>query len=254
MKKKYPILEFDDSPNAVIEPSGHIDPIDIAEHCVLCFFLDVINKVRKSHGAKIVARRKWEAGMRYIYEIRYKKKRLSFYHPGVGAPLAAAMLEQSIAMGCRKFIVCGGAGVIEKNLHVGHLIVPTSAIRDEGTSYHYLPPAREIQSSPKAVATIEQVLKQKGIKYKLSKTWTTDAPYRETRRKVILRRKEGCLTVEMEAAALFAVAQFRGVTLGQILYAGDDVSGDEWDTRRWQSRGKIREELFWLAADACLKL
>lgn len=254
MKKKYPILEFDYTPTAIIEPSGHINPIDIAEHCILCFFLDAINKVRRSHRAKIVFESKWESGIHHIYEIRYKRKRLSFLHPGVGAPHAAAMLEQSIALGCKKFIVCGGAGVIEKNLHVGHVIVPTSAIRDEGTSYHYLPPAREIKSSPKAVAAIEQILMQKGIKYELSKTWTTDAPYRETKKKVQLRCREGCLTVEMEAAALFSIAQFRGVTLGQILYAGDDVSGDEWDDRRWQSRDKIREELFWLAADACLKL
>ena len=58
----------------------------------------------------------------------------------------------------------------------------------------------------------------------------------------------------MEAAALFAVARFRNVLLGQILYGGDDVSGEVWDERRWNSRKSIRENLFWLSVEACLKM
>ena len=86
------------------------------------------------------------------------------------------------------------------------------------------------------------------------KTWTTDAPYRETPVKIAARRAEGSLTVEMEAASLFAVAQYRQVVLGQILYGGDDLSGEAWDRRGWQSHKAVRENLFWLAADACLEL
>ena len=78
--------------------------------------------------------------------------------------------------------------------------------------------------------------------------------YRETAARIARRRAEGCLTVEMEAAAFFAVAQFRGVTFGQLLYGGDDVSGEAWDSRAWQSRVSIRERLFWLAAEACLSI
>jgi uridine phosphorylase len=137
---------------------------------------------------------------------------------------------------------------------VGHLIVPTSAVRDEGTSYHYLPPGREVDASPEAVAAIERVLQDRGRRYLLSKTWTTDAFYRETPAKVQLRKSEGCLTVEMEAAAFFAVAQFRRVPFAQILYGGDDVSGNEWDHRGWHERASVREVLFWLAAEACLLL
>jgi uridine phosphorylase len=88
----------------------------------------------------------------------------------------------------------------------------------------------------------------------LGKTWTTDAIYRETPARIARRRAEGCITVEMEAAAFFAVAQFRGVTFGQILYGGDDVSGDLWDDRDWDRQTSTREKLFWLAAEACLRL
>jgi hypothetical protein len=58
----------------------------------------------------------------------------------------------------------------------------------------------------------------------------------------------------MESASLIAVAQFRNVPFGQILYGGDDLSGAEWDNRQWQSRSEVRESLFWLCADACLTL
>ena len=97
-------------------------------------------------------------------------------------------------------------------------------------------------------------MNERELPYRVGKTWTTDAPYRETVKKIQTRRAEGCLTVEMESAALIAVAQFRGVTFGQALYGGDDLSGGEWDNRQWQSRSEIRENLFWLCADACLSL
>ena len=86
------------------------------------------------------------------------------------------------------------------------------------------------------------------------RTWTTDAPYRETPGKIAARRQEGCLTVEMEAAALAAVASFRGVPLAQVLYGGDDLSGQSWDHRSWQSQAEVRDNLLDLAATAALRL
>ena len=132
--------------------------------------------------------------------------------------------------------------------------MPSSAVRDEGTSYHYLPPGREVAATPDVVAVLESVLTENRVEYLVAKTWTTDAFYRETPAKVARRRAEGCLTVEMEAAAFFAVARFRGVAFGQLLYGGDDVSGNAWDSREWNSRTSIRQRLFELAAQACLRL
>ncbi len=250
-RRRYPILELDTTPVAVLEPSAVSRPSDVPEHCVLCFFQDVIDGLRLN-GAREIGRRRSELGNHPINEIDFDGRRLVVVHPRVGAPMAAAMLEALIAMGCRKFIACGGAGVLDGAIAVGHIIVPTAAIRDEGTSYHYLPAAREIEPSPRAVAAIETVLKARGYDYLAAKTWTTDGLYRETRAKVLMRKREGCLTVEMEAAAFFAVAKFRGVEFGQILYAGDDLSG-EWDHRNWM-RHEVRERLFVLAAESCLKL
>jgi uridine phosphorylase len=252
----YPILEFDSEPTAVIEPTLIHSPINLPERCVLCFFNDVIRAVDASETIKteIAHHIGSEIGKVPVYIVEHEGQPCTVVHPGVGAPLAAAFLEEMIALGCSKFIACGGAGVLNGDLVVGHLVIPTSAVRDEGTSYHYLPPGREVAPSPEGVATIEAALTARHLPYVKGKTWTTDAIYRETAGKVARRRAEGCITVEMEAAAFFAVAQFRGVTFAQILYSGDDLSGGEWDSRDWHKRGSIRENLFWLAVEAALRL
>jgi nucleoside phosphorylase len=139
----YPILEFDPSHEALIEPSKVIQPRDVPEHCVICFFSEVIEKVVAGHAARPIVDYRWEDGPHRIYEIAMNGRRLAFYHPGVGSALSSALLEEAIAFGCRKFIACGGAGVLNKDIAVGHLIVVSSAIRDEGTSYHYLPQAEK---------------------------------------------------------------------------------------------------------------
>jgi uridine phosphorylase len=254
MDVPYPILEHDPEEEAYIEPSRVNKPRDTPEHCVLCFFRDTIDKVVREKQAKIVVDNRWEDGPHPIYEIEHKQRRVAFYHPGIGAPFAAGLLEEAIAFGCRKFMVCGGCGVLEQGIALGDLIVVTAAVRDEGVSYHYLPPAREVDVDPVAIASLESVLQDQGIFYRLGKTWTTDAAYRETRSRIARRRREGCITVEMEAAALIAVAQHRKVLLGQVLYAGDDLSGETWDPRGWQRYEEVRERLFWLSMDACLRL
>ena len=253
-KKEYPILEFDDSKEAVIEPSKILEPIDIPEHCVLAIFKEVLDKPFGNKDAKRIHQIQSELEPLPIYEIKVNDKRLAVTHPGLGAPFEAAMLEELIALGCRKFIACGGAGVLQKDIVRGMVVIVNSAIRDEGTSYHYLPPSREVKANSKVIAFIEKVLQKHKIKYLIGKTWTTDGYYRETKDKIALRKSEDCLTVEMEASALLAVSQFRNVEFGQILGAGDDVSGEEWDARYCDERASHREKLFWLAVESCLLL
>lgn len=253
-QREYPILEFDPTPEAMLEPKRLIKPRDVPRHAVACFFQDVISTLVQDRGAHIVKHLRSEIGTHPVYEMEVDGQRLAVFHPGVGAPLCAATVEEVIALGCEKFIACGGAGVLRPDIAIGHALVPTSAIRDEGTSYHYLPPAREVSATPEAVAALVATLEAHGVEHLVTKTWTTDAVYRETPEKIRLRKDEGCATVEMEAAAFFAVAQFRGVTFGQVLYGGDDLSGAEWDSRHWNRHTSVREKLFWLAAEACLRL
>ena len=253
-RHEFPILEFDPSPGATVEPGSHIQEKDVPEHCVPVFFQDVVDRVIAEEGGREIACMGSEMGRHPLYEFERDGKRIAFFQPGLTAPFAAAMLEEVVAFGCRKFIACGGAGVLGSDVAVGHIVVPTAAVRDEGTSYHYLPPSREVEPSPEAVEAIRSTLSGRDIKFLEAKTWTTDAIYRETPDRIRRRRKEGCLTVEMEAAAFFAVAAFRRVTLGQLLYAGDDVSGEKWDHRDWNRRDDVRNLLFELAVEACLAL
>lgn len=248
-----PILEFDADPTAFIEPRTLIRRREgLPAAVVACFFQDVITTLVARHAAKVIWHLRSEIGTFPVYEFLFEERPFLVFHPGVGAPLAAGYLEEIIALGGERFVACGGAGALRPDLALGHLIVPTSAVRDEGTSYHYLAPGREVAATPAAVASIERTLRRHALPYLLGKTWTTDGLYRETPAKIARRRAEGCATVEMEAAAFFAVARFRGVAFGQILYAGDDLSGDLWDSRDWTNHASVRERLFWLAAEAAL--
>jgi len=252
----YPILEFDATREAIIEPAKLLDPLpNMPEHCVLCFFGEVFRDLVTAGRLTLLHNCISEMGKHPLYALETEGgQRVAVFHSGVGAPLAIGLLEELIALGGRKFIACGGAGVLNRDIAVGHVVIPESAVRDEGTSYHYLPPSREVMGDPAAIRTLERVLQRHHVPYIVGKTWTTDAFYRETPDKVARRRSEGCLTVEMETAAFFALAQFRQVTLGQLLYGGDDVSGDDWDHRDWEKRTSVRERLFWLALEACLEL
>jgi len=249
----FPILEFDPARQAIIEP--HMDmsnPLkDAPERCVITFFREVLLDLEKRGLLKTVHTMRWEVGPNPIYELEWEGQRLLVIHPGVGAPLAAGYLEEMIALGCRKFIACGGAGVLDREIALGHAVILTSAVRDEGTSYHYLPPGREVPSDAAATEALAQACRRKNLPYNLGKSWTTDAPYRETVGRRDRRWAESCSVVEMEAAAFFAVAQFRGVQFGQVVYGGDLVVPEGWDDRGWTKRAE-RELLFWLAVDAVM--
>lgn len=255
MNDLFPILEYDPTAAAIIEPGQMVQPLaGMPEHGVICFFQDVIDHFVAEGRLTLLTKLRTEMGAHPVYAFHHGHQAVALFQPGMGAPFAAVLLEEVIALGCRKFIACGGAGVLDREIALGHLLVPTSAIRDEGTSYHYLPPSREVAAHPAAVAAIERVLQQHKIDYLLTKSWTTDALYRETQAKLMQRRAEGCLAVEMEAATLFAIAQFRGLPMGQLLYGGDNLAGEVWDSRGWYEHWTVREKLIALAAEACLLL
>lgn len=251
--RQRPLLDFDPARRAFIEPSEQVRPEDVPKACVITFFGDAVERLRQSGRARLVSENRWEDGPHPLSVIEHEGRQVAILQAGVGAPLAGALLEETIAAGCRSFVVCGGAGVLV-DLTVGHLVLVRSAVRDEGTSYHYLPSARYFEADQEAVGVLRQVLVERAVPFVAGRVWTTDAPYRETPSKIEERRAEGCLAVEMEAAALAAVAAFRGVRLAQVVYGGDDLSGESWDHRSWQSRADVRDDLIGICATAALRL
>jgi len=253
-RKEFPIIEFDTEREAIIEPRVYATEGSIPKKVVLCFFYDVLANLEKEGKLEELGTLQSENGPLSIYKLEFEGQSYTVMNPCVGAPLAAGVLEEMIAHGGKYFMVAGGAGALNPSLVAEHLVVPTSAVRDEGVSYHYLPPSREVAQHADGVAAIESVLTEKGVPFVKGKTWTTSAFYRETINARDLRVKEGCVVVEMEAAAFFAVAAFRDVPLGQILYAGDLVVPEGWDGRNWSSRYDHRANVFWLAVESCKRL
>lgn len=255
MNTDYLILEFDDSKDALIEPSKVLKPVDgIPEQCVLPIYNTVIETLQADGLLTHVKDIGTSMGPMPVYRMTHEGKDIAVAHPGFCALFVAAVLEELIAFGCRKFIACGSAGVLDSGLAKGTVVVPNIAVRDEGTSYHYVSPRRDIAAQDDVVQIIQAVLESHGVPYEIGKTWTTDAIYRETTARIAKRKAEGCLTVEMECAAFLAVAAFRGVRFGQLLATGDDVSGQEWDPRHMEEHKSFPERLFWLSVEACMKL
>lgn len=254
----YPILEFDPRRDAIVEPGGPKVTRPAPQRAVLCFFQEVIQSLFEEGQLTEIGALRWESGHNPLYILKVQTipgvREVLVAHAGVGAPLAVGFMEEIIALGVRSFIACGGCGVLRPDIAAGHPVILTSAVRDEGTSYHYLPPSREVAASPHAITALEEACKKMNIAYQLGKTWTTDAPYRETQARREMRVAEGCDVVEMEAAAFFAAAQFRGVTFGQVVYGGDLVVPEGWDWRGWNERADDRRLMFQLAVEACLHL
>jgi uridine phosphorylase len=148
---------------------------------------------------------------------------------GIGAPVAAVVLEELIALGARRFLSIGVAGGLHADLEVGEPIVCSWAVRDEGVSHHYLPP--DVIAAPNAdlTASLADQLTADGLAFRTGASWTIDAIFQETVDEAVHYADQGVLTVEMEAAALFAVAACRGVPLASAFCVSDSLAGGEWE-------------------------
>lgn len=167
---------------------------------------------------------------------------------GIGAPSTAMVMERLAAVGVEVFLSVGWAGCLTRDVDPTDVVVVDRAIRDEGTSHHYLEPARDVAATERLVDAVDATLAEAGEAVHVGGTWTTDAPYRETAVEVEHYAAEGLLTVDMEAAATFAVARHRGVDVGAA-FVPSDYLGDEWDPRFDDAREHV-VDLFPLASDA----
>ncbi len=247
-KEKYPIIEFDDCRDAVINPSHLQKEYDILPYnkLVISFFGEAINILLEE---KRIEEYLTISGENPIVIYKFVDADVLLTHGMVGCPACAGNLDVATGIGIDKVMFCGGGGVLDKTIEVGQLLVVEGAIRDEGFSYHYVEPSRIIYSQVDVTGAVCTYLGERNIPYTKGLTWTTDAICRETRERVAARREEGARIVEMEQAGCIAVAQFRGIKYGGIIYAGDDVSGEEWDQRNWRSRNGIRYALIDICKD-----
>ena len=248
-RHEFPILEYDTEPHGIIRPNRKGLAV-LPGRCVMTFFREVLDEYVAAEGLTELSAYNSENGRFPVYRAERGGVEFCVVQAQVGSAAVATMADFLFGYGVKTLIACGGCGVLE-DVPAGDVIVPTSALRDEGASYHYLPPSREIELDEKPVEAIRRTLEKHNTPYVLAKTWTTDAFYRETPDMVAYRRAEGCAVVEMECAALTAVARFRGASFGQLLYSGDYVA-DDYDERGWSGNTTARGRLFTLALEAIL--
>lgn len=163
-----------------------------------------------------------------IREGRWQDKPVTLSGPAPGAPYAVMVLEKLIALGVQRVMAFGWCGSLRPEVRIGDLVIPETALSEEGTSGHY--PLAE--PDPRAAAglclTMQNRLTAAGQAFHAGKVWTTDAPYRETEAKVREYGSQGILAVEMEMSALFTVARFRGVALAGLLVVSDELFSLTW--------------------------
>ncbi len=241
-RDKYPILEFDDSREALISPNRLMEKYEKlpTSKLIITFFGEAISALIEE--GKIVKHTEIK-GENTLVLYKYVDDDVMLMHGMIGCPATAGFLDELTGIGIDTVMFSGGGGVLDGNIKPGELLVVEGAIRDEGFSYHYVEPSRIIYTQKDVRRTVCSYLADRGIPYIEGITWTTDAFYRETKELIKYRREEGAKIVEMEQAGCIAVSQFRGIKYGAIIYGGDDVSGKEWDSRSWRSNKGIRYSL-----------
>lgn len=232
-KNEIPLLEYDSDMNAVIMPDHDSTDLVLPPKAVFAFLGETVDQYARENGADVVSHFISATKDYPVYVLDCRDERICLMQAPVGAPAATQILDWLIAQGVRKIISGGSCGVL-RDCDENVFLVPRRALRDEGTSYHYQPPSRFIDTSEAARAAIEKALLAKGLKYTEVMTWSTDGFFRETKAKVEYRRDEGCDVVEMECAALAACAKLRGAVWGELLFTADTLADVErYDMRGW---------------------
>ena len=194
--------EFDPCREAVINPADHYAPIEgFPKLCIGIFSHVIVEEMVEKYHGEVIAQIKFCTGTVPVYRLEAGGLEAALFLPHVGAASAGSFIENLVAWGGRHFVFCGSCGVLRHDIADGHLILPTAAVRDEGLSYHYLPPSDEVELSPACVEAARQAMEALGLPYVEGKTWTTDGFFRETRGKMERRKEQGCVCVEMECAA-----------------------------------------------------
>ncbi len=198
--------------------------------CILTFSHTILKYVLDNFECTKIGDLYSSNGANPVYSFTYENKYFAVYMSYVSAPSCVADIEDTLSIiNTDKYVVFGGSGCLNKEIARGKLMVPTAAYRDEGTSYHYAPSSDYIEV--KNADTVAEFMESVGLPYIKGKTWTTDAVHRETRANFEKRKADGCISVEMECAAVQAMCDFRGLNAYFFFTCGDLLDAPEWDIR-----------------------
>ena len=218
-------IEFDNDKGAIINPFGFKDK-KIPTIAISCYTQRIIDSLIKKYDGKLLGK----VSKTPIYKIKYNKKEYTVFLSPIGSPWAVMVLEDLISMGLKKIIYFGTCGVLD-NTKEYEILIPTKSRREEGTSYHYIKNKKYIEINPKYKEEFIELLNKENLDYKLCKSWTTDAPYRETKNKVEKYLNLGITTVEMESSALATIGIYRNIDVFIFFYGTDILKNGKWNKR-----------------------
>ena len=139
-------------------------------------------------------------------------------------------MEKLIVLGAKRFWAIGWCGSLQRYLRIGDVVIPTSAVSEEGTSRHYPAGNGPVGTDPDMNKLLIQAARELPVQSLAGAVWSTDAPYRETPDKVRQYSEQGVLAVEMEMSALMQVALFRSVAVAGLLIVSDELFDLRWHT------------------------
>lgn len=214
--------------DVLIHPVRRKGDPDVPRDVLMVIVRSDIDSLLASKRARLIA--KFDMSYFNIYRIEHDDSGIcTIFGPFTGAPHAVMGLEKMVALGARRILITGWCGSLQYDLRIGDLVLPCGAISEEGTSLHYPIGDQQPASSLELNLRLEEALQRHGYLYRTGTMWTTDAPFRETRRKIEAYRKQGLLAVDMEIAALMTVAIYRKVDLAGLFLVSDELFGSKWN-------------------------
>ena len=235
--------EFDENRQAIINPEDLVEALpNFPETVVSCFARETFKRMLADFQHELLTSTSMANIEIPIYRIFADGRELALFNAPVGASACVAILEDLIAFGMKKLVLFGTCGILDEEIKETSVIIPTEALRDEGTSYHYQPASREQKVNLGLKDFLTAFLDERGISHSKGKVWTTDGIYRETPAKLRQRKAEGAICVDMECSAVAALAAFREITVCQFFYAADHLSEEAWDMRNLANHADLDEK------------
>jgi uridine phosphorylase len=232
-------MPFPNHPNkfhgqAVMQPAdtivmrrrfGQFPKIEAPQGLILCMKNGLPEKLKWKAPIQKVGRI-----MGDLHLIRRTKGRVGVLSNfGIGAPVVVSLAEEMIAWGVKRLIILSWGGALQKELHTGDIVVNDKALRDEGVSQHYLPSEKYVSADLSLRQNFEKQMTARAAAFTCGPTWTTDAPYRETKDEILRYQSEGVQVVEMEIAGLFALAQLRRIQAASAVVVADRLADLSWE-------------------------
>ncbi len=204
----------------------------------------VADRCAEKWGTQSLSAQIWNSN---VYALPVGKRNVWIYTAGVGAPLTIGKMEMLIGLGAERFVFVGYCGALQADLNVGDFVIPTSAIREEGTSYHYAPSSLEPVPTERIVDLLTQTAKQRGVSVRRETVWSTDAVFRELKSKVRKFQSNGVLAVDMEASAIFTVGMYYGVDVALLLTVSDTLANERhnffFGTTEFEEKAEVSYEV-----------